>query len=65
MDQDNAVATKPGLLTSARYYPYVVIGLALLSHGGFALSGQGFTPFYPFIRDDFSLTAGQVGLVNG
>ncbi len=41
----------------------IVIGLAVLAHGGFALSGQGFTPFYPFIQDDFDLSRTQVGFV--
>jgi ACS family hexuronate transporter-like MFS transporter len=50
-------------LTASPRYPLVVIALAVLSHGGFALSGQGFTPFYPFIRDDFDLSATQIGLV--
>jgi len=52
-------------LTASPRYPLIVIALAVLSHGGFALSGQGFTPFYPFIRDDFNLTATQIGLVTG
>ena len=41
----------------------IVIGLAVLAHGGFALSGQGFTPFYPFIQDDFDLSRTQVGFI--
>jgi len=52
-------------LTASPRYPLIVIALAVLSHGGFALSGQGFTPFYPFIRDDFDLSATQIGLVTG
>ena len=40
-----------------------MIGLAVLAHGGFALSGQGFTPFYPFIQDDFDLSRTQVGFI--
>ena len=52
-------------LTASPRYPLIVIALAVLSHGGFALSGQGFTPFYPFIRDDFNLSATQIGLVTG
>lgn len=63
MKQEEAAPAAGKGLTSARRYPYVVIGLALLSHGGFALSGQGFTPFYPFIQDDFGLSNTQVGLV--
>ncbi len=66
MEQEQAVEGKPRRsLASAAYYPFVVIGLAVLSHGGFALSGQGFTPFYPFIQDDFDLTRTQVGFVTG
>tara|TARA_Y100001936_G_C16089355_1_gene684624 strand:+ start:534 stop:1739 length:1206 start_codon:yes stop_codon:yes gene_type:complete len=52
-------------MTSHRFYPYLVIGIAVLSHGGFALSGQGFTPFYPFIQDDFNLSRTQVGIITG
>ena len=52
-------------LASTTYYPFVVIGLAVLSHGGFALSGQGFTPFYPFIQDDFDLSRTEVGFITG
>jgi len=52
-------------LTASPRYPLIVIALAVLSHGGFALSGQGFTPFYPFIRNDFNLSATQIGLVTG
>lgn len=52
-------------LTASPRYPLIVIALAVLSHGGFALSGQGFTPFYPFIRDDFNLSATQIGIVTG
>lgn len=52
-------------MTKHRLYPYVVIGIAVLSHGGFALSGQGFTPFYPFIQDDFDLSRTQVGIITG
>lgn len=37
----------------------------MLSHGGFSLSGQGFTPFYPFIQDDFDLSRTQVGIITG
>lgn len=50
-------------IAGASRYPLVVIGLAVLSHGGFALSGQGFTPFYPFIQDDFNLSNTQVGFI--
>ena len=56
---------KPKGLSHASLYPLIVVGLAVLSHGGFSLSGQGFTPFYPFIRDEFVLTSTQVGLVSG
>jgi sugar phosphate permease len=52
-----------GGLTGSPRYPLIAIALAVLSHGGFGLSGQGFTPFYPFIRDDFDLSATQIGLV--
>lgn len=52
-------------IAGASRYPLVVIGLAVLSHGGFALSGQGFTPFYPFIQDDFDLSNTQVGFIVG
>jgi MFS transporter, ACS family, hexuronate transporter len=70
VEQENAIdssteRTQRRSLTSAAYYPFVVIGLAVLSHGGFALSGQGFTPFYPFIQDDFDLTRTQVGFITG
>ena len=52
-------------ITRTRYYPYIAIGLAVLSHGGFSLSGQGFTPFYPFIKEDFDLSATQIGIITG
>ncbi len=52
-------------ITGAKRYPLIVIALAVLSHGGYSLSGQGFTPFYPFIRDDFSLTNTQIGFITG
>ena len=55
----------PRGLSHASYYPLIIVGLAVLSHGGFSLSGQGFTPFYPFIQDEFVLTRTQVGLVSG
>ena len=29
------------------------------------MSGQGFTPFYPFIQDDFNLSRTQVGFITG
>lgn len=47
----------------ATHYPLIVIGIAMLSHGGFALSGQGFTPFYPFIQDDFDLSRAEIGFI--
>ncbi len=66
MDQEQTAEGKQrGGLANATYYPFVVIGLAALSHGGFSLSGQGFTPFYPFIQDDFDLTRTQVGFITG
>ena len=52
-------------IARARYYPLIVTALAVLSHGGFSLSGQGFTPFYPFIQDDFDLSRTQVGIITG
>ena len=51
-----------GIQHAARY-PLIVIGIAMLSHGGFALSGQGFTPFYPFIQDDFDLSRTEIGFI--
>ncbi|MEK9658541.1 MAG: MFS transporter [Chloroflexota bacterium] len=63
--QDGEQAPQARGLAGARWYPIAVIGLAVLSHGGFSLSGQGFTPFYPFIQDDLGLTRTQVGLITG
>ena len=50
-------------LSGSPHYPLVVIALAVISHGGFSLSGQGFTPFYPFIQDDFGLSRTQIGII--
>ena len=65
MQQESTAEAPRGGITAARGYPFLVIALAVLSHGGFSLSGQGFTPFYPFIQEDFELSRTQVGLITG
>jgi ACS family hexuronate transporter-like MFS transporter len=62
---NSSSSPRPRGLSHASYYPLIIVGLAVLSHGGFSLSGQGFTPFYPFIQDEFVLTRTQVGFVSG
>ena len=63
MEQRATDGKRASGIQRAAYYPMIVIGIALLSHGGFALSGQGFTPFYPFIQDDFDLSRTQIGFI--
>ena len=65
MGQERETRTPQRGIAGSRYYPLLVTALAVLSHGGFSLSGQGFTPFYPFIQDDFDLSRTQVGIITG
>lgn len=52
-------------LSSARFYPLIVVGLAMMTQGGFTLLGQGFAPFLPFMQQEFGLTNTNIGIFTG
>lgn len=52
-------------LAGTPFYPLVVVGLAMMTQGGFTLLGQGFAPLLPYLQEEFSLTSTHVGLFTG